>query len=119
MRMSRAEKTFFEMHLRARVTAQNGIRDPLFCSFVGSVNQQLIFYCSNGFSDETTKSPDSKRHVAARWLRFHPTQIVQGLLTRLSVSLSQYLCLRDRPLVNLWGVEDGGRIKWKKIMHAK
>lgn len=70
--MSRAVETFFEVLVRARVRAKTGIRDPLFCSFVGSVNQQLIFCCSNGFSDETTKSPDSKRHVATQWLRFHP-----------------------------------------------
>lgn len=43
MRMSRAMGKFFEMHVCARVTAKTGIRDPLFRSFVDSVNQKLIF----------------------------------------------------------------------------
>ena len=65
--MSRTTETFYEMYVRARVTAKTGIRDLLFCSVVGSVNQQFrakaCFYCSNDLSDGTTKSPDSKRHV--------------------------------------------------------
>ena len=43
MRMSRAMETFFELHVRARVTAKTGIRDRLFRSFDDSVNQKLIF----------------------------------------------------------------------------